>query len=186
MASEWTRVVLERLSEDEYAMYSAKGTDKLDTIPFGLCEDGNPIDESLNAEWGMNFAATFAVTNCPTSCSCHYSCKRTSSLTCTRLSALFASVDADQQDLGKDGEPKSNDMAPAAAATSEKPPGEGLGYGDGFGDGEGNAKTDEEKKGASKGEAKALGVVWKPAVGDRILFQGVEACVWSVRKNVGF
>eukprot|EP00965_Chrysotila_dentata_P133560 4417169-Pleurochrysis_carterae.AAC.1 len=39
VTDEWQRVVLERTSKDDFAIYNEAGTDQLDTVPFGLDED---------------------------------------------------------------------------------------------------------------------------------------------------
>eukprot|EP00965_Chrysotila_dentata_P083104 2741344-Pleurochrysis_carterae.AAC.1 len=51
----WKQVVLERTAQEEFAIFSGDGKHKTDSIPFGRSKDGNPLDESLNGEWQMNF-----------------------------------------------------------------------------------------------------------------------------------
>eukprot|EP00965_Chrysotila_dentata_P186820 6168144-Pleurochrysis_carterae.AAC.1 len=51
----WKQVVLERTAQKEFSMYSEDGVVEIETVPFGHSKDGNPLDESLNAEWQLKY-----------------------------------------------------------------------------------------------------------------------------------
>eukprot|EP00965_Chrysotila_dentata_P155728 5146565-Pleurochrysis_carterae.AAC.1 len=55
VVDDWVKVVLKRTASNEYTIFSEDGGTVIDKVPYGLDDDGNPLDESVDSEWRMNY-----------------------------------------------------------------------------------------------------------------------------------